>query len=912
MATTEHSTVDKPQQYVDFDEYVGFHLSRTQSGIKSTEILTTLGWIGTLGLAYLLIFTVLDHWVIDGGFSRFARISLLLSAVTLGVGWFVWRVVVPYMRSINSLYAARQIEQSTPSLKGGLVNLVDLQNTNKPIPEHVRIAIEKHAALELSHVDVDQAVDRRPLMRVSYLLLVIVTACCLYALLSPKDILASVKRALLPTSATAPPTQTRITDVEPGNVTVVARESVTVKANIGGRTPEHVTLYYSTSDRKYLDEPVPMEQPDEKRPAFVAELSGENGRGLLENMTYRIVAGDAETEDFQITVVKPPSATVNSVAYEFPSYMEMENRTEPTGHISAHEGTLVRIKAEATIPVATAKVVFVEGDQPTGEEVRMTITDGTQLSAEWKLAIRDDGTFAPHYWIECQTEDGRADPDPTRYNIVIKPDLPPLVELLAPQRDLKMPANGIIPLAFRAADPDFRLRSVRLIAMKDGSVIVSDPLLDEDSPRKTLQGRYDWKLEPLKLTPGERLTFYLQAKDNRTPLANTKQTAKLNVDIIEPVTEEEAQQQLEEEKQKQQEQEQQQEEAEQQQDQQQQDQPKEEGQPEEGEQAEGASEKGNPEEGDSGEGEPGDEESEDGQPSDKQSESGKGGDAKSDGDDSGEKSSETQSGDSGDSGDSGEGGQQQKRPLDPENQQDQEEALKRIFDRQKEKEQQEKQPDQKPNEKGEKQEGEKQPQPGEQSEGDQSNQQDGDSTQTGDPGQNSDSPQDKGKPQGDQPQQGDPGGENGDADANPGDNKQPENDPNSNSTSPGKGTDEPKPDTASGDGTQTEDEPDPKDPGQQDDNVQGTEEPAADDKNAKKTDATGEETGKGKAVDEQDAEEAQKKLDREGDKNDAGRKPGDPDAKPQANEQGDPNDPASDKAKTETERHQTIRAEEQK
>jgi len=913
MATTEQTSTENSQQYVDFDEYVGYHLSRTQAGIKSNEILTTLGWIATLGLGYLLVFTVLDHWVIDGGFSRGARIGLLLGALSAGLGWFAWRVIMPYLRRINVLYAAREIEKTAPSLKGGLLNLVDLQHANKKIPPHIRTAIEKHAALELSHVDVEQAVDRRPLMRVSYLLLGVVTACCLYALFSPKDILASVKRALLPTSQTAPPTQTRITDVEPGDVTVVARSSVRVTANIGGREPEAVTLYYSTADRKYVDEPIAMQRESDDLPRYVADLTGENARGLLSDVMYHIEAGDAHTHKFQITVVKPPSADVNSVSYEFPSYMEMENRTEPTGHISAHEGTGVSITAETNIPVKTAKVVFVENDQPTGEEVAMRVTDGTKLSGKWILEIREDGTFAPHYWIECETEDGRTDPDPTRYNVLIKPDLPPDVELLAPQRDLRIPANGTVPLVFRAADPDFRLRSLRLMAVKDGSEIVAEPLMDEDKFPRGVEGTYDWKLEPLNLTPGEKLQFYLQAKDNRQPLANTTQTAKLNIEIIEPVSEEEAQKQLEEEKERQREETDQAE-------------PQDAGQ-EEREQQERQEQDG------------GDTEEQQNQETDEE------GDATNESQETGEEgdSASTETNEEGASqpGKNGES-QDQQRPLDPENEEDQEEALRQILEHEREKQQNEEEPqdqtgdESNPNQTGDQQNDQRkpgeQPKPGEQKDSqDQQNkdqQQPGEKPEPGERGERPDGADDTNPEQpgenkpGDQPQGDEPSGteqqQNGPkpeeaADPkpsedppvkdqkpegeNPGgkpDDSKPQDqgDPQSNGEKPTTGGDEKKKPQG---GNESADKPDAdpqaKDPGQQDESVKGTEQPAEDDPNAKKKEATGEETGPAKASDEKEAEKAKKDLKREGGKDEQGRKPGDPQDKPQAQEKGDPQDP---------------------
>ncbi len=910
--TTEQRPVDNQHQYVDFDEYVGFHLSRTQSSIKTSEILTCVGWIATLGLSYLFLFTVTDHWLVEGGVSRHVRIGLLLSAVVLSLGWFVWKVAIPYFRRINALYAAREIEQAAPALKGGLVNLVDLQNHQKQVPEHVRVAIEKYAAVELSSVDVDEAVDRGPLMRVSYLLLAVMTLCCMYAMFSPKNILASVKRALLPLSETAAPTQTRITDVDPGSTTAVELDTVAVTAKVAGQVPDAVTLYYSTADRKYVDEPLPMqEQGDGGLPTYSALLAGENGRGLVEDISYYIVAGDDRTETYTITVEKPPSAQIVSLAYAFPPYMESENRRDTSGHINAYEGTEVTITAETNIPVTTAWIEFVDGE-PTGETVRLTVKDGTQLTGSWTLELREDGSHAPHYWIQCKTEDGRRDPNPTRYNMVIKPDLDPEVSLLFPKGDVQMPANGIIPLQYAASDPDFKLRYLELIAEKDGTEIFKHHLLDEDQSRQRVEGTYDWKLEPLHLLPGDRLQFFLKATDNKRPNGNETRTSRLNLDIIEPVTEEEAQEQLEQEKQ------------EQQQQQEQESQEREPGdadaeqrEPGEGEQdpEDQRGETDEQETAESDQSEPGDE--------------GKQGDASETGD---------QPGDENGSGGSEPGqdgtGTGEPRERQPQSLEDQEELLKDLVEQdQQNPDMDQEQPQQgdqsdssaqdQEREKGSDSQGKdpNQDQPkgdDSQKRGDPQDQQQQDPTgksdqedqqqrdpagksdqknqqQQQDPAGKSDQKDQQQSPDGKPGEQGEPGG-----DSPPGESEASANDdPSAEKAKPTDGGDQSEQAPQDGETGKPSKPTDNDDSasGTQEEKPQGEEQPAGDDPNAVKKEATGDETGPAKAADQQDAEKAKKQLDREGEKNEQGRKPGDPDAKPDAAEKGNPDDPDKAKAK---------------
>ena len=159
------------KQYAEFDEFVDYQLGKTQAGIKTTDVLTALAAIVTLVLSYLLIFVVLDHWVVTGGFGYTMRVLLLSGVVVIAVGWLAWKVVLPYSKNVTKLFAARTLENSTPELKSGLLNLVDLQRGEREVSKPILNSIEKQAAIALSKIDVDQSVDRRPLLWMSYAML---------------------------------------------------------------------------------------------------------------------------------------------------------------------------------------------------------------------------------------------------------------------------------------------------------------------------------------------------------------------------------------------------------------------------------------------------------------------------------------------------------------------------------------------------------------------------------------------------------------------------------------------------------------------------------------------------------------------------------------------------------------------
>lgn len=549
------STIETDEsQYVDFDEYIDFQLQKTRSTIKWTDIATAAVGLGTLVLTYLLFFVVLDHWVIDGGFGRTARLAMLGFVALIAVGWLAVLIARPYLMQVNRLFAARAIESAEPGLKSTLLNLVDLQESGRPIPEDIRRALEHRAAVTLAHMDMEHTVDHRWLLRLSYALLAVVIICCLYALLSPKKVSNSIWRALLPVSDVAVATRTEIRSVEPGDVEVVARTRVEVIASIHGDIPEEIVLQFDTADRRFVNESIPLGAVADAPGRYRGYIAGENGRGILQDMKYRIVAGDARSPDYHITVLQPPSAKVTELRYDYPSYMELEATTQTTGHIDAWEGTIVTLQAETNMPVTSATVQFADDPESTAkaEEFPLKIKDGTKLSGTWQLKIRTDGTSPRHYRVQCKNERGETDPDPALYNVTIRPDQPPEVALLDPVSDLEMPANGVIPLAIQARDPDFKLSYLTLRAEKEGEQLPSGELFA--GKQQQVIATHDFRLEPLKLSTGDVVTFWIEARDNKEPLGNRTNTSRLNVRIVDAVSKQEVAERLEADKQRQQEQ----------------------------------------------------------------------------------------------------------------------------------------------------------------------------------------------------------------------------------------------------------------------------------------------------------------------------------------------------------------------
>ncbi|WP_010582616.1 hypothetical protein [Schlesneria paludicola] len=535
-----------PGKYVDFDEYVGLKLEKTRSTIRTTDILTAVAGVGAMTLGYLLLFVVMDQWVIPGGFSAGWRLALLSMLVISAGGWLVYKVGIPSFRSVNGLFAAKAIEKAEPELKSSLLNLVDLKAAGRPINPAILQAIERQTAVKLQQVDVASVIDHRPLVRTAYLLLAVIVIFCIYAMLSPKKISNSIWRGLVPLTQVPLATVTEILDIKPGDISVpVHQPFVDVQVDLAGEIPPQVLLLYSTADGKQ-DQPLELRADEDGQPRYRGQLIGDGGQGLVQDITYLIRAGDATSKPYRIHVEQPPYADIESLRIEFPAYMKLSPVEQPHhGAIDTWEGATVTFHAKTNMPVRSGTIQFLDDPQagPNGEEIPMAVSSGGKiLQAQWTLALRSDGTFPKHYRIHCKTEEDRVTTGHVNYPITIRPDAPPQVTLVQPDRDIDAPANVTIPLLIQAHDPDFELGYVYLNVEKSGQRILHEQISEGRVQRLTL--KHNLELKRLQAAAGDTFELWIEVHDNRRPRANSRNTPKVKIRVIQTVTQQEADEQL--------------------------------------------------------------------------------------------------------------------------------------------------------------------------------------------------------------------------------------------------------------------------------------------------------------------------------------------------------------------------------
>lgn len=216
---------------------------------------------------------------------------------------------------------------------------------------------------------------------------------------------------------------------------------------------------------------------------FLKGLSREKGKELLK------VSKPLELYDLEID-------------YIFPAYTGLESKhiEGADGNISVLAGSEVEIRAKSSIDAKSAWVQVL----PQGR--LEAVVKNKELGA--RMVIRQSG----QYRFEAEDKNGLVWSEPAFHKINAIVDQVPEVELVEPDRDMVVNEEQEVVLRFHCKD-DYGLESVSLVFMsreKEHRI----PLKEFKPAELESELEYKWDLLSENFLPGEKIAYYIEAKDN--------------------------------------------------------------------------------------------------------------------------------------------------------------------------------------------------------------------------------------------------------------------------------------------------------------------------------------------------------------------------------------------------------------
>lgn len=466
-----------------------------------------------------------------------------IAAAVVAIGAVAWRALARPLASRLSLSdVAGRVEERFPEFEDRLRSAVAFESA---VPEgtieseDLRRRTREQAAELAARLDLNKAVDPTPARRNLAGGVVAVLGLALVGGLVPPDYRsAAVSRIASPFAGAAWPKRTQISVLgeTPTRVAAGSRVPIRLKLTRGDRPSSAVTVSY-----QYDNGPVATEQlRREADGSFVTTLDARPPVGAASTLTVTLRSGDDEVRLPPLTVV--PRLTVTRVTARVtpPEYVpprpggagEIDLTAGATaGPLTVVEGSTVRLDLGFNKPLAAAPTLVAGsgGSSGAGGGEVPAATGVSFDGARAELTISPEGKS--RFAVNARDTDGFEATSLTEYEVLVRPDQQPMIQLELPRRSEERTARAFVPMQAVAED-DFAVREVVLVVsrsrdkrqwtlplVRDSKATAGAEWTDlaAGAPdRSRMRLRYLWELASLDnadLKPGDRLEYFLAARD---------------------------------------------------------------------------------------------------------------------------------------------------------------------------------------------------------------------------------------------------------------------------------------------------------------------------------------------------------------------------------------------------------------
>ncbi len=230
--------------------------------------------------------------------------------------------------------------------------------------------------------------------------------------------------------------------------------------------------------------------------------------GLEDDIEYYFEAGREKTRHYRVKVIHRPVINRLSARLFFPGYTEADPETTGTlaGRIVALSGTRVELEGETSKEISSGAIVMRGGGVIPVEPVAGGFAG--------RFIVTGDDTMT----VEVTDFDGLSNESPVSYPVSALDDGIPVIEIISPEDGAVLPRSLETSIVYRCFD-DYGLSSIDLRFVKEaaGGPFRSVPVLaGRGGGVRAVEEAYRWPMESMNLYPGDRILYFLEARDNNT------------------------------------------------------------------------------------------------------------------------------------------------------------------------------------------------------------------------------------------------------------------------------------------------------------------------------------------------------------------------------------------------------------
>ncbi len=501
--------------------YILSRIQRVKQRWQAVSITEGLLAFAATVLALILLFAGTEAVFHFGWIVRLVMLifslAVLLTAALVFIFW-------PILRIPSDEEVALLVEAEVQGVRNGLINALRLSKDRQVASVGMVEAAMREIAGHVQKMDFAPSIHTRRCFWLGISAAALALAMVGFMVLFPARLKNALMRLANPAGDIPALGQVLITNVEPGDISLIAGSDLKVRVTIERATQAAVqaALFYTLAEAR--ENAVPMSPQGDN--VFEYEVPD-----VRVDLVYHVRIGGSESRRYKVAVVEPPLVTRIDLQYEYPPYTGL-----PPATVDNSDGNIEAVKGSAvSLRIATNKKIkdgYLRFDVAEQQKLNVGV-DG--LSSTVRLSIqKDDG-----YRIFVTDEQGYTNRDPVPHAIKAAADQPPLVKILEPAKDTTVPLDGALKLAVRGSD-DFGVASLKLLAKVNNAETAAlvKEWKDFADPR-TASVNWEWPFPAKQYKVGDLVSYYVEVVDN-CPSPNTakSQEYKLTVEAAQKVAEE--------------------------------------------------------------------------------------------------------------------------------------------------------------------------------------------------------------------------------------------------------------------------------------------------------------------------------------------------------------------------------------
>ncbi len=439
----------------------------------------------------------------------FIIIALLVGMACITVIFFLLRE--QRLKRTADLSIAHDIGRARPDVRDRIENSVQLslQQTESGISEDLRaLAIDRSRSL-LKSVPLDTLHPSREISTGTKRLIFSSAFSLLFLLLSFSASVDAVNRWLHPRQVFDFPVPVSLV-VTAEEEKLLAGDTMRLRGWLEGREYAEISLH-QLSDRdsltyalKVQDGRFRLDQPGVEESMIL--------RAEVRNRRFWEPWSIASSPELKVQVINRPVIQDLTITIRPPGYtrLPVDVIRRDILDISAYPGSRIAVNGLASKEIQHGLLKFSDG-----EDLPLNV-DGTRFHTEFIASTEDQIHF------EISDRESISNLNPLKYPLYLRDDVPPLVKILVPARDVILNESMQLPMRIKL-DDDFGFSGLVLnyrreqpeYLVADTSIYqVAVALPNPDLP--TVEMNFQWDLDPLNLAPEDGVEYWFTVHDNNT------------------------------------------------------------------------------------------------------------------------------------------------------------------------------------------------------------------------------------------------------------------------------------------------------------------------------------------------------------------------------------------------------------